>query len=199
LQVVENWNSANTDLSYGNSGTLGGSDKEHQEVSMLCLHLLQSALVYLLVQSVLKDPAWQKKMTAADRRGLSPLFWSNANLRNHLHPDGLPPRSRPCNLTSAAGSQSPMAISVDGCGVRVGVTGGGLERGHRLDQALPGHGEAAVLPVRAGSGVRSLEHARQGGGRQPDGAHQRVGFRVASGKFWSDITDQRLCAFGGRG
>ena len=25
------------------------------------------------------------------------------------------------------------------------------------------------------------------------------GARVASGKFWSDITDQRLCAFGGRG
>ncbi|MFB4319895.1 Tn3 family transposase [Actinomadura sp. 21ATH] len=34
----------------------------------------------LLVQSVLKDPAWQQKMTDADKRGLSPLFWSNANL-----------------------------------------------------------------------------------------------------------------------
>lgn len=57
--------------------------KEHQEVSMLCLHLLQSALVFintLLIQSVLKDPAWQQKMTDADKRGLSPLFWSNANL-----------------------------------------------------------------------------------------------------------------------
>ncbi|WP_248958700.1 transposase [Sphaerisporangium perillae] len=83
LQVVENWNSANTDLFYGSAGTLPGSDKEHQEVSMLSLHLLQSALVFintLLVQSVLKDPVWQKKMTDADKRGLSPLFWSNANL-----------------------------------------------------------------------------------------------------------------------
>jgi TnpA family transposase len=83
LQVVENWNSANTDLFYGNAGTIPGSDKEHQEVSMLCLHLLQSALVFintLLVQSVLKDPVWQQKMTDADKRGLSPLFWSNANL-----------------------------------------------------------------------------------------------------------------------
>ncbi|WP_433345020.1 Tn3 family transposase [Microtetraspora malaysiensis] len=83
LQVVENWNSAHTDLFYGASGTLPGSDKEHQEVSMLSLHLLQSALVFintLLVQSVLKDPAWQKRLTDADRRGLSPLFWSNANL-----------------------------------------------------------------------------------------------------------------------
>lgn len=83
LQVVENWNSANTDLFYGSASTIPGSDKEHQEVSMLSLHLLQSALVFintLLVQSVLKDPVWQQRLTDADKRGLSPLFWSNANL-----------------------------------------------------------------------------------------------------------------------
>ncbi|MEU7858283.1 hypothetical protein [Nonomuraea sp. NPDC049141] len=34
----------------------------------------------LLIQSVLKDPAWQQRLTDADKRGLSPLFWSNANL-----------------------------------------------------------------------------------------------------------------------
>jgi TnpA family transposase len=50
LQVVENWNSANTDLCYGKNGSLTGADKEHQEVSMLALHLLQSALVYLLTE-----------------------------------------------------------------------------------------------------------------------------------------------------
>ena len=51
-------------------------------------------------------------MTAADRRGLSPLFWSNANLYGTIdiemdrHLDlGL--RS----LTSGFGSQSPMAVS----------------------------------------------------------------------------------------
>ncbi|MEU6797470.1 Tn3 family transposase [Nonomuraea wenchangensis] len=90
LQVVENWNSANTDLFYGSAGTLPGSDKEHEEVSMLSLHLLQSALVFintLLVQSVLKDPAWQEKMTNVDRRGLSPLFWSNANLYGRIDID----------------------------------------------------------------------------------------------------------------
>ncbi|GAB2481093.1 hypothetical protein GCM10027187_55830 [Streptosporangium sandarakinum] len=90
LQVVENWNSANTDLFYGSAGTLPGSDKEHQEVSMLSLHPLQSALVFintLLVQSVLKDPAWQEKMTDADKRGLSPLFWSNANLHGTIDID----------------------------------------------------------------------------------------------------------------
>jgi len=50
LQVVENWNSGNTDLHYGKSGDLTGPDREHVEVSMLALHLLQAALVYLLAE-----------------------------------------------------------------------------------------------------------------------------------------------------
>ncbi|MFD7534667.1 Tn3 family transposase [Streptomyces sp. NPDC059819] len=50
LQVVENWNSANKDLFYGKDGDPAGADKESQEVSMLALHLLQSALVYLLTE-----------------------------------------------------------------------------------------------------------------------------------------------------
>jgi len=61
LQVVENWNSANKDLFYGKDGDLAGADKESQEVSMLALHLLQSALVHvntLLMQQVLAHPKW---------------------------------------------------------------------------------------------------------------------------------------------
>ncbi|WP_406416653.1 Tn3 family transposase [Streptomyces sp. NBC_00842] len=56
LQVVENWNFANHDLFYGKDGDLTGSDKESQEVSMLALHLLLSALVHvntLLLQDIL--------------------------------------------------------------------------------------------------------------------------------------------------
>lgn len=90
LQVMENWNSANSDLFYGAAGTLKGSDRESQEVSMLALHLLQSALVFintLLIQNVLKDPVWERRMTAADKRGLSPLFWSHANLYGRIDID----------------------------------------------------------------------------------------------------------------
>jgi len=90
LQVVENWNSANSDLFYGSAGTLKGSDRESQQVSMLALHLLQSALVFvntLLIQNVLRDPVWERKMTAADKRGLSPLFWSHANLYGRIDID----------------------------------------------------------------------------------------------------------------
>jgi TnpA family transposase len=83
LQVVENWNSANTALFYGKEGDLTGSDREHQEVSMLALHLLQSALVHvntLLIQKVLTERTWADRLTAADRRALSPLAWSHVRL-----------------------------------------------------------------------------------------------------------------------
>jgi hypothetical protein len=79
---VENWNSANKDLFYGKDGDLAGQDKESQEVSMLALHLLQSALVHVnavLMQQVLADPKWVDILTDADRRALSPLFWTHVN------------------------------------------------------------------------------------------------------------------------
>ena len=50
--------SANHDLFYGKDGGLAGSDRESQEVSMLALHLLQSALAHvstLLLQDILGE------------------------------------------------------------------------------------------------------------------------------------------------
>lgn len=82
LQVVENCHSGNTMLFYGKDGDLTGPDREHAEVSMLALHLLQSALVHvhtLLLQNVLDSPGWDELLEAADRRALSPLFWSHIN------------------------------------------------------------------------------------------------------------------------
>ncbi len=102
LQVVENWNSANTTLFYGKDGELTGADREHQETSMLALHLLQSALVHLntiLLQRVLAEPAWGDRLTVEDRRALSPLFWSHVNpygtfrldMNTHLELDPIAP------------------------------------------------------------------------------------------------------------
>ncbi|MEU0744433.1 Tn3 family transposase [Streptomyces sp. NPDC006134] len=51
-------------------------------MSMLALHLLRSALVHvntLLMQQVLADPKWADTLTDADRRALSPLFWTHVN------------------------------------------------------------------------------------------------------------------------
>ncbi|MEV8390451.1 MULTISPECIES: Tn3 family transposase [unclassified Streptomyces] len=33
----------------------------------------------LLMQEVLADPKWADKLTDADRRALSPLFWTHVN------------------------------------------------------------------------------------------------------------------------
>ena len=68
---------------YGKGGDLTGPDREHAEVSMLALHLLQAALVHLntaLLQIILAEPQWQARMTDADRRALTPLFWTHVNL-----------------------------------------------------------------------------------------------------------------------
>jgi len=82
LQVIEMWNSANGTFFYGKDGDLTGADREDQEITMLALHLLQSAVVHVntvLIQQVLADPVWAARLTAEDRRGLTALFWSNIN------------------------------------------------------------------------------------------------------------------------
>jgi TnpA family transposase len=82
LQVVEHWNSGNTVIFYGKDGELTGADREHAEVSMLALHLLQSALVHintLLLQAVLEVPEFHDLIGPYERRGLTPLFWSHIN------------------------------------------------------------------------------------------------------------------------
>jgi hypothetical protein len=75
-------NSADTVIFYGKESQLTGADREHQEVSVLALHLLQSALLHvntLLLQRVLAEPEWRDRLSDADRRALTALFWSNAN------------------------------------------------------------------------------------------------------------------------
>jgi TnpA family transposase len=90
LQVVEQWNSGNVSIHYGRDGELPGTDREHQEISMLALHLLQSALVLVntrLVERVLAEPEWADRLTVHDRRGLTALFWSNVALHGTFNLD----------------------------------------------------------------------------------------------------------------
>ena len=82
LNVVENWNSANDFIFYGKSGDFTSRQVALQEISMLCLHLLQISLVYintLLIQQVLSDPAWMQKMGPDERRALTPLIYAHVN------------------------------------------------------------------------------------------------------------------------
>jgi TnpA family transposase len=42
LNVIENWNSANSFILYGKGGEFASNSREEQETTMLCLHLLQN-------------------------------------------------------------------------------------------------------------------------------------------------------------
>ena len=82
LQVVENWNSVNGFIYFARGGEIASNRVDDQEVAMLCLHLLQICLVYvntLMIQQVLKEPEWRNRLTAADWRGLTPLFFTHIN------------------------------------------------------------------------------------------------------------------------
>jgi TnpA family transposase len=85
LNVVENWNGANTFIFFGKATEITSNKQEDQEISMLCLHLLQVSLVYintLMMQEVLRAPSWHGQMTATDFRALTPLIY------NHVTPYG---------------------------------------------------------------------------------------------------------------
>lgn len=79
---MENWNSANGFIFYGDQGEFTTNRIEDQELGVLSLHLLQACLVYvntLLIQEVLAEPIWHARMTVHDWRGLSPLIYHHVN------------------------------------------------------------------------------------------------------------------------
>ncbi len=82
LNVVENWNSANGIIFYGKSGEISTNNLKDQEISVLCLHLLQNCLVYvntLMIPKVLNTTEWQEKMGKEDFRALTPLIYNHIN------------------------------------------------------------------------------------------------------------------------
>ncbi len=82
LQVIENWNSANHFIYYGKGGEIATNRLDDQEVSILCMTLVQNALVLintLMIQRVLADPLWAARMTPTDFRALTPLIYAHVN------------------------------------------------------------------------------------------------------------------------
>ncbi|REK86483.1 hypothetical protein DY245_32025 [Streptomyces inhibens] len=83
--VMESSNGANSVIAYGKGGEIASNRRDEQEMFVLCLRILQSALVYvntLMLQDILDEPEWADLLTPADLRGLTPLFWS------HVRPYG---------------------------------------------------------------------------------------------------------------
>jgi hypothetical protein len=80
LQVIENWNSANSFIFYGRGGEIASNRQEDQELALLALHLLQITMVYintLMIQQVLTDDTWWARMTPEDLRALTPLIYAH--------------------------------------------------------------------------------------------------------------------------
>jgi len=90
LQVVENWNSANSFIFYGKSGEIATNRRDDQEVSVLCLHLLQLCLVYintLMIQQVLGQTGWDGRLLPEDLRALTPLIYAHVTPYGHFRLD----------------------------------------------------------------------------------------------------------------
>ena len=82
LNVVENWNSANSFVFFGKGGEIATNRVRDQETAAHALHLLQSSLVYVntrMVQSVLRNPNVVARLSPEDYRGLSPLIYLHIN------------------------------------------------------------------------------------------------------------------------
>ena len=80
--IAESWNSAIDFICYGGQSEIQSNDPIIQEMTVLCLHLLQNALVLVntvLVQRVLDDTGYIHKMQVEDKKSITPLFTSNVN------------------------------------------------------------------------------------------------------------------------
>jgi TnpA family transposase len=98
LNIVELWNSVNDFIFFGKGGEFASNNLEDQEITMLCLHLVQISLAYvntLMIEQVLSEAEWQTQLTEADRRALTPLIYGHINpygrfpldLKERLHLD----------------------------------------------------------------------------------------------------------------
>jgi TnpA family transposase len=86
--VVERLNSIMGFIFYGKLGEISTNVKNDQELSIVCLHLLQASMAYIntiIFQNVLSRPEWKNVLTPEDDRALNLLFHS------HINPYGLFP------------------------------------------------------------------------------------------------------------
>jgi len=82
LNVVERWNAANDFLCYGRQGVFATNSRAQQEITTLCLQLLQNCLMLIntiLVEQTIAQHHLLKQWQADDQRALTPLFYEHVN------------------------------------------------------------------------------------------------------------------------
>ena len=93
---------ANSSIFYGKGGEVAANRLEDQEVSVLALHLLQLALVYVgtpMIQEVLASPSRDGRLSEKNLRGLTPLIFGRQPLRPLRVGHGRAPAARGRCLT----------------------------------------------------------------------------------------------------
>jgi len=82
LNVVERWNEANDFIRYGRQGLFATNGREQQELSALCLHLVQNCLMLInsiLVEQTVAQHQLLEQFSRDDRRALTALFYEHVN------------------------------------------------------------------------------------------------------------------------
>lgn len=125
LDMMESWNGANDIIHFGKRGDISSNRRDGQELEIVCLHILQAALVYintLMIQDVLSELEWADALTDADHRGLTPLFWTHVLPYGEVHLD----LGKRLSLGGGALPAAPTAPSrAQGSGGRVAPGGSG--------------------------------------------------------------------------
>jgi TnpA family transposase len=86
LNVVERWNAANEFICYGRQGVFATNSREHQEIAVLALQLLQNCLMLIntiLIERTVDQHKLLERLSVEDRRALTPLLYE------HINPYGL--------------------------------------------------------------------------------------------------------------
>ena len=94
LNVVENWNSANSFICYGRQSELQSNDPHMQEMTILGLHLLQNSLILIntiMMDQIINQSDIISRMKPEDSSALTPLFTSNINPYGYFMLDLLKP------------------------------------------------------------------------------------------------------------
>ena len=140
LNIVEAFNGANSVIYHGKGGEIASNRHDEQEMTVLCLRILQAALVYvntLLLQDVLGEDEWSDALSAEDRRGLTPLFWQ------HVLPYG----------EGETRHDRPAEHPHTGAGLWVKVGSPSIRPRTKAGQSQPGHRRSR--PVWPGSAARA--------------------------------------------
>lgn len=82
LNVVENWNGTSEFVHFGRKNEFQTNDPTLQELAVLCLHLLQNAIILtntVMLERVLLENDLMDRMEPPDLRAMTPLFTNNIN------------------------------------------------------------------------------------------------------------------------